>query len=118
MPIQTQQYPEWAKIPENYDFSHTEEDLQKHSGKFSFRTDAVWEKHKLLDFFRAYFRVFRFDKNSQQYVVVQPSDPVINNYTVPMEDAELTPHLGFTKSGRTASFNIDYSKRDASVVSS
>ena len=64
MSIKTQEYPEWAKIPENYDFSHTQEDLTKHENKFKFRTDAVWEKYKLLDFFRVYYKIFRFDKNT------------------------------------------------------
>ncbi len=37
---------------------------------------------------------------------------------VPRDDAEVTPHPGFTPTGRTNAFNIDYSKRDATIVSS
>ena len=65
-----------------------------------------------------YYKIFRFDRSTDQYVVQNPSDPIINNFTVPQEDSEVTPHMGFTETGRTNSFNLDHTRRDASVVSS
>ena len=64
MSIQNEEYPDWAKMPEDYDFSHSPEDLKKYESKLKFRTDAVWEKFKLLDFFRVHYKIFRFDKSS------------------------------------------------------
>lgn len=80
MSIQTEEYPDWAKMPEDYDFSHKQEDLDKQTPKIKFRTDAVWEKFKLLDFFRSYYKIFYFDKESEEYMFQVPRDPLINNY--------------------------------------
>ena len=51
-------YPEWAKMPENYDFCTKNKNWSKYWTDFLLRTDAVWEKQKLLDYFRCFYKVF------------------------------------------------------------
>ncbi len=55
-------YPEWAKMPAQYDFSTKGKDWTQYYTDFLLRTDAVWEKQKLLDYFRGYYKFFQFDK--------------------------------------------------------
>lgn len=38
------------------------------------RTDAVWEKFKLKEFFRLYYKAFYFDPRTSEYVVTEPED--------------------------------------------
>ena len=45
------------KMPKNYDFSVRNVDWRKYEKDFILRTDAVWEKSKLLDVFYTMYKV-------------------------------------------------------------
>ena len=45
------------KMPKNYDFSVRNVDWSQYEKDFILRTDAVWEKSKLLDVFYTMFKV-------------------------------------------------------------
>lgn len=45
------------KMPKNYDFSVRNVDWRNYQNDFILRTDAVWEKSKLLDVFYTHYKV-------------------------------------------------------------
>ena len=100
------------KMPLDYNFSTRGTPFPLHSpsflGKnwaeyykdFILRTDSVWEKEKLRDYFRLYMKCFYFDKASRRYHVVEPEDL----YTMVFEHwalEDVTQVLGYTPTGRT-----------------
>ena len=46
----------------------------KFKNDYLLRTDAVWEKQKLRDYFRLYFKCFYFDKENSNYVLIEPEE--------------------------------------------
>ena len=44
-------------MPKNYDFSTRGVDWRQYDKDFILRTDAVWEKSKLLDLFYSHYKV-------------------------------------------------------------
>lgn len=48
------------KMPKNYDFSVRNVDWKQYERDFILRTDAVWEKSKLLDIFYTQYKVCNF----------------------------------------------------------
>jgi hypothetical protein len=69
------------------------------------RTDAVWEKEKLRDYFRLYMKCFYFDKASKNYHIVEPEDlytMVFEHYAID----DIAPFLGYTPTGRTVKIRI------------
>ena len=44
-------------MPKNYDFSVRNVDWRQYEKDFILRTDAVWEKSKLLDIFYSHYKV-------------------------------------------------------------
>ena len=51
-------------------------DWSEFENDYLLRTDAVWEKSKLRDVFRLYYKCFYFDPRSAQYVIAEPDDLV------------------------------------------
>lgn len=49
------------KMPKNYDFSVRNVDWKQYEDDFLLRTDAVWEKSKLLDVFYTQYKVILSD---------------------------------------------------------
>ena len=47
MEMKEAKYPDWAKMPANYDFSNKGVRWSNYYKYFRLRTDAVWEKSKL-----------------------------------------------------------------------
>ena len=45
------------KMPKNYDFSVRNVDWKEYEKDFMLRTDAVWERSKLLDIFYTHYKV-------------------------------------------------------------
>ncbi len=45
------------KMPKDYDFSVRNVDWRQYSNDYLLRTDAVWEKSKLLDIFYSHYKV-------------------------------------------------------------
>jgi len=66
--ISKSEYPEWAKMPEDYKFSHENVDFTKYEKNFKFWTDAVWEKFKLKEIYWLYYKIFNFDPEGNRYI--------------------------------------------------
>lgn len=57
------------KMPKNYDFSVRNVDWKQYKKDFILRTDAVWERSKLLDiFYTQYKSQFVYDKATNRYL--------------------------------------------------
>ena len=54
MSFSTEEKP--IKMPENYDFTTRNVDFKKYEKYFILRTDAVWEKFKLLSMFYSTYK--------------------------------------------------------------
>jgi len=61
-------------MPPNYDFSNKGKNWAEYENDFLLRTDAVWEKQQLLDWFRLYHKVFYFDKGLKKYQFFEPEE--------------------------------------------
>ena len=58
------------KMPKGYDFSVRNVDWNQYKNDYILRTDAVWEKSKLLDlFFTHYKSKFHYDSFSNRYLI-------------------------------------------------
>jgi hypothetical protein len=67
--------PEGLYMPEGYDFSNGNAMAWKsYWPHFRLRTDAVWEKSKLRDWFRSFYKIFSFNRLSNRYETVDPEE--------------------------------------------
>jgi hypothetical protein len=58
------------KMPKNYDFSVRNVDWRQYEKDFILRTDAVWERSKLLDVFYTHYKsAFMYDNLSNKYMI-------------------------------------------------
>lgn len=58
------------KMPKNYDFSVRNVDWKQYKKDYILRTDAVWERSKLLDiFYTQYKSQFIYDKATNRYLI-------------------------------------------------
>jgi len=58
------------KMPKNYDFSVRNVDWRQYKDDYMLRTDAVWEKTKLLDmFYMQYKSKFIYDSFNNKYMI-------------------------------------------------
>ncbi|CAD8081137.1 unnamed protein product [Paramecium sonneborni] len=97
---------DFHKMPPNYDFSHRGINWKDYEKDFVLRTDAVWEKDQLKDWFRLYTKCFYFDTTANKYSLMEPDDV----YTIlfegwALEDC-LFPFRGTTPTGRTNCFQV------------
>lgn len=60
--------------PDGHDFSNKGVDYNKLKDEYILRTDAVWEKQQLRDYFRLYMKAFWFNTGIQGYLFVEPED--------------------------------------------
>ncbi len=91
-------------MPEDYDFSTKKKNWSQYHNDFILRTDAVWEKGKLLDWFRCYFKNFYYNPEKKMYMVAPPldmSEALWDPFTI---GEKMVKFDGFTLSGRTNSF--------------
>ena len=51
-------------------------DWSEFENDYLLRTDAVWEKSKLRDVFRLYYKCFYFDPRGLRYVIAEPDETV------------------------------------------
>ena len=112
----TRSYPDKFKIPESYDFSTRGKNWSEYHGDFLLRTDAIWEKEKLRDWFRLYQKCFYFDRSKNQYLFIEPEDI----YTILYEGwalEDLTPFVGFNPTGRTTNFQVGQGPKQREAVS-
>ena len=56
-------------MPEEYDFSVRNVNWKDYKNDYILRTDAVWEKTKLKDYFYSLFKIFAFEASSNQYFI-------------------------------------------------
>ena len=57
------------KMPKDYDFKVRNVNWKEYKHDYILRTDAVWEKTKLLDHFYAMYRIFSYDAKTNAYFV-------------------------------------------------
>jgi len=85
------------KMPKNYDFSVRNVDWRSYKKDFLLRTDAIWERSKLMDIFYTCYKgdTFAFDKVNERYMV-----PNIRMMPLPTNEPEhledWTPFMGYT----------------------
>lgn len=84
------------KMPKNYDFSVRNVDWRQYERDFLLRTDAVWERSKLLDvFYTTYKSQFIYDNLSNKYMIANIRQmPLPTNEPEHFEDWR--PFMGYT----------------------
>ena len=65
------------------------------------RTDAVWEKQKLTDWFRLFYKNFYFLADEKKYVYIPPSYLVHYLRYFDSLFSTAVDYLGYTPTGRT-----------------
>jgi hypothetical protein len=68
---------------------------------FRLRTDAVWEKQKLFDFFRLYYKNFLFDWKKKQYMFAEPREAFTWIFERWNLGTRKRVYQGYTTTGRT-----------------
>lgn len=56
-------------MPKNYDFSVRNVNWKQYENDFILRTDAVWEKSKLLDIFYTHYKVLKIHFHHNKLIV-------------------------------------------------
>jgi hypothetical protein len=84
------------KMPKNYDFSVRNVDWTQYKDDYVLRTDAVWEKSKLLDIFYTHYKSkFVYDNVNNKYMIAN-----IRQMATPTNEAEhfedWRPFYGYT----------------------
>lgn len=105
-------------MPENYDFSTKGVNWEKFYNEFILRTDAVWEKTKLKDIFRFHHQLFYWDKEDESYYKIELLFPHAHKYFSYNNESSKIPHDGFSKSGRTNTFEYGRATFEPVAVSS
>jgi hypothetical protein len=84
------------KMPKNYDFSVRNVDWRQYEKDFILRTDAVWERSKLLDVFYTHYKSqFVYDNVSNKYMIANIRQmPLPTNEPEHFEDWR--PFMGYT----------------------
>jgi hypothetical protein len=84
------------KMPKNYDFGVRNVDWNQYKDDFILRTDAVWEKSKLMDLFYTFYKAkFMYDSVNNSYMISN-----IRQMPLPTNEAEhyedWRPFFGYT----------------------
>jgi hypothetical protein len=90
---------------------------KEYENDFILRTDAVWEKTKLKDYFRSYSKCFWFDIPLQRYTFIEPEEA----YTLIFEGSSLEDfqtYPGSTPTGRTNCYQHGNPPKQRVAVSS
>ena len=84
------------KMPKNYDFSVRNVDWGQYKNDYILRTDAVWEKSKLLDLFYTHYKSkFLYDSVNNKYMIANIRQmPMPTNEPEHFEDWR--PFMGYT----------------------
>ena len=95
------------KAPEDYDFNTWGKNYAEYGRDFKLRTDAVWEKTMLKDWFRCSNKAFFFNKKDKKYYITEPDD-AYSNVLEPwgFEDNEVFDYVGYTQTGMTSAFQV------------
>jgi hypothetical protein len=92
------------KYTPKYDFSNQGIDWEDYEKDVRLRTDAVWERGKLKDYFRLFYKIFYWDPRSKEYYITMPQHSNIN---VP-DNWRFRVHKGYNPTGKTNSFERRY----------
>ena len=95
-PSQVQKGKRPLKMPKNYDFSVRNVNWDSYKNDFILRTDAVWEKSKLLDMFYTHYKSrFMYDKVNNRYMIANiRMMPLPTNEPEHLEDWR--PFMGYS----------------------
>jgi hypothetical protein len=88
------------KYDPTYDFSNRGVDWDEYKREVRLRTDAVWERQKLKDYFRLFYKIFYWDPNSKQYYITMP---LHSNFNYP-ENWKLRVHRGYNPTGKSSAY--------------
>ena len=103
------------KYNPNYDFSNKGVDWEGYEKEVRLRTDAVWERTKLKDYFRLFFKIFYWDPKSEKYYITLPMHQFGNG----TDEWRIREHYGYNPTGKTTSFQFargwEYPARSISV---
>lgn len=99
----------------NYDFSNKGIDWEGYEKEVRLRTDAVWERGKLKDYFRLFYKIFYWDPDTEKYYISTPC----HQFGASTDDWRVREHHGYNPTGRTSSFQKargwEYPARSISV---
>jgi len=85
----------------DYDFSHEGVDWSEYKREVRLRTDALYERHALKDYFRLFYKIFYWDPNSKKYFLPMPLHNIINS----PDNWRLKEFRGYHPTGSTQSFH-------------
>lgn len=88
------------KYDPSYDFSNKGVDWEEYQREARLRTDAVWERQKLKDYFRLFYKIFFWDPKTEKYYIAMPNH---KNYNSP-DGWRFKAHNGYGATGRSDSF--------------
>ena len=88
------------KYNPSYDFSNKGVDWESYEKEARLRTDAVWERSKLKDYFRLFYKIFYWDPKTSKYYVSGPMH-VFGNST---DSWRLREHIGYNPTGKSSSY--------------
>eukprot|EP00358_Blepharisma_japonicum_P004061 CAMPEP_0202945566 /NCGR_PEP_ID=MMETSP1395-20130829/6705_1 /ASSEMBLY_ACC=CAM_ASM_000871 /TAXON_ID=5961 /ORGANISM="Blepharisma japonicum, Strain Stock R1072" /LENGTH=84 /DNA_ID=CAMNT_0049645723 /DNA_START=1 /DNA_END=251 /DNA_ORIENTATION=+ len=83
------------KYDPGYDFSNKGIDWEEYQREVRLRTDAVWERQKLKDYFRLFYKIFYWDPKTEQYYIAMP---LHKNYNSP-DGWRFKAHNGYNPTG-------------------
>ena len=96
-------------MPKNYDFSVRNVDWSEYKDDYLLRTDAVWERTKLLDLFYTHYKSkFLYDSVNNKYMIANIRQmPMPTNETEHFEDSK-PPKPNIKKRGRILRNDTEY----------
>lgn len=99
----------------NYDFSNKGVDWEGYENEVRLRTDAVWERAKLKDYFRLFYKVFYWDPDTENYFIAGP----MHTFGASTDEWRVREHYGYNPTGRTTAYQRtkgwEYPSRSISV---
>ena len=105
------------KYNPNYDFSNNGVDWEGYEKEARLRTDAIWERGKLKDYFRLFYKIFYWDPKTEKYYVTLPNHSFGNG----TDGWRIREHDGYNPTGKTNSYQRargwEYPARTISVSS-
>ena len=84
----------------NYDFSNTGVDWEDYEKEARLRTDSIWERGKLRDYFRLFYKIFYWDPKTEKYYSAMP----LHSFGPSTDNWRLREHPGYSPTGRTMAF--------------
>jgi hypothetical protein len=103
------------KYDPSYDFSNNGVDWESYESEARLRTDAIWERTKLKDYFRLFYKLFYWDPKQEKYFISMPNHVMGSN----TDGWRLREFDCYTPTGRTMAFqlapDLEYPARSISL---